>query len=153
MLVRSKFFHAQASERRKQNTIVGIWDEAGNWCDEKESIAHAAINYFENIYTTTHPEQIEDITAAIPARVMDDMNEGLDCVFTREEVVTALKQIHPTKLPAPTVCLLYFIRNIGMLWVMVSLTWSLMFSIIIYLLLILTKLIFPSSQKQTTQRK
>ena len=49
----TKFFHAQASERRKQNTIVGIWDEAGNWCDEKESIAHAAINYFENIYTTT----------------------------------------------------------------------------------------------------
>ena len=51
----TKFFHAQASERRKQNTIFGIWDEAGNWCDEKESIAHTAINYFENIYTTTHP--------------------------------------------------------------------------------------------------
>ena len=30
---------------------------------------------------------------------MDDMNESLDRVFTREEVVTALKQIHPTKAP------------------------------------------------------
>ena len=29
------------------------------------------------------------------------MNEGLDRVFTREEVVTAFKQIHPTKAPGP----------------------------------------------------
>ena len=35
----TKFFHAQTSERRKQNTIVGIWDEQGRWCDDEESIA------------------------------------------------------------------------------------------------------------------
>ncbi|XP_075649952.1 uncharacterized protein LOC142620474 [Castanea sativa] len=35
----TKFFHAQASERRRQNTINGIWDEQGNWCEEKDSIA------------------------------------------------------------------------------------------------------------------
>ena len=29
------------------------------------------------------------------------MNEGLDRVFTREEVATALKQIHPTKALGP----------------------------------------------------
>ena len=29
------------------------------------------------------------------------MNESLDRVFTREKVVTALKQIHPTKAPGP----------------------------------------------------
>ena len=34
-----KFFHAQASKRHKQNTILGIWDEQGRWCDEKKSIA------------------------------------------------------------------------------------------------------------------
>ena len=35
----TKFFHAQASERRKQNTIMDIWDEHGRWCDEEDSIA------------------------------------------------------------------------------------------------------------------
>ena len=29
------------------------------------------------------------------------MNESLDRVFTREKVVTALKQIHPSKAPGP----------------------------------------------------
>lgn len=67
----------------------------------KESIAHAAITYFENIYTTNHPAQVEEVTAAIPTRVTDDMNESLDWVFTREEVVTALKQIHLTKALGP----------------------------------------------------
>ena len=51
----TKFFHAQASERRKQNTIVGIWDEQGRWCDDEESIAQAAISYFDNIYSSSHP--------------------------------------------------------------------------------------------------
>ena len=96
-----KFFHAQVSERRKQNTIVGIWDEQGSQCDEKESIACVTITYFENIYTTTQPAQVEEVTTAIPTRVTNDMNASLDRVFTREEVVTALKQIHPTKAPSP----------------------------------------------------
>ena len=51
----TKFFHAQAPERRKQNTIVGIWDEQGRWCDDEESIAQAAISYFDNIYSSSHP--------------------------------------------------------------------------------------------------
>ena len=96
-----KIFHAHASERRKQNTIMGIWDEHSRWCEEKESIAQAAIDYFENIYTTTCPTQVEDVAAAIPTRVFEDMNESLTQVFTREEVATALKQIHPTKALGP----------------------------------------------------
>ena len=51
------------------------------------------------------------------------------------------------------VCLLYFIRNTGILWVMASLTWSLMFLIIMYQWPNLTKPIYPLFQKQTAQRK
>ena len=57
----TKFFHAQASERRKQNTIVGIWDEHGRWCDDEDSIAQAALSFFDSIYSSSHPCWIEEL--------------------------------------------------------------------------------------------
>ena len=71
MLFRSntKFFHAKASERRKQNTILGIWDKNGNWCGDQESIAKAAASYFEEIYSSSHPSQLGTVIAPIPTLV------------------------------------------------------------------------------------
>ena len=39
--------------------------------------------------------------AAIPVKVTDDMNASLTQDFSREEIVIALKQTHPTKTPGP----------------------------------------------------
>ena len=92
-----KFFHSKALQRRKKNTISGIWDENGNWCDTNESIAATAIAYFEALFTTSNPCLIMEVTNTIPTKVTNEMNQGLIAAFTREEVVTALKQMHPTK--------------------------------------------------------
>ena len=96
-----KFFHARVSKRRKLNMITGIWDKHGQWCEDKDSIANAAITYFENIYSTSNLNLIDEVTVAIPTIVTDEMNMELSKNFTREEIVTALKQIHPTKSPGP----------------------------------------------------
>ena len=80
---------------------MGIWDEQGRWCEEEESIAQAAISYFDNIYRSSHPSWIEEVTEAIPSMVIDEMNESLRREFTRDEVVVALKQIHPNKALGP----------------------------------------------------
>ena len=97
----TKFFHAHASERHKQNTILGLWDDHGRWCEEKEFIARAAVGYFENIYSTAFPIWVEDVVEATAIKVTEDMNESLAHAFTGEEVATALKQIHPTKALGP----------------------------------------------------
>ena len=96
-----KFFHAWASERRKLNMITGIWDKHGRWCEDKDSIANAAVTYFEDIYSTSNPNLIDEVTEAIPTIVTDEMNMELSKNFTKEEIVTTLKQIHPTKSPRP----------------------------------------------------
>ena len=49
----TKFLHARASERRKQNPILGIWDKFENWCGDQDSIARAAVSYFDEIYSTS----------------------------------------------------------------------------------------------------
>ena len=97
----TKFFHAKASERRKQNTILGIWDKNGMWCEDQESIAKAAASYFEEIFSSSHPSQISTVIAPIPTLVSPEMNENLSKAFSSEEVVAALKQIHPSKSPGP----------------------------------------------------
>ena len=97
----TSFFHAQASKRRKQNTILGIWDCCGRWCEGQDNIAQAAIDYFNNIYASSSPSGIDEVIDAIPTRVTKEMNENLNRSFTKEEVAIALKQIHPTKAPGP----------------------------------------------------
>ena len=80
---------------------MGIWDKNGNWCGDQDSIAKAAISYFEELYTTSHPSQSESVIAPIPTLVTPKMNSELSRAFTREEVVSALKQLHPSKSPGP----------------------------------------------------
>ena len=96
-----KLFHSKASQRRKKNTISGIWDENRTWSDTNESIAAIAIAYFGSLFTTSNPCRISEVTDSIPTRVTDEINQGLIVAFTKEEMVTALKQMHPTKAPSP----------------------------------------------------
>ncbi|XP_075669862.1 uncharacterized protein LOC142639588 [Castanea sativa] len=65
----TKFFHHRASERRRKNTINGIWDANGIWCETEESIAAAALSYFENLFTTSRPSRIREVICSIPTRV------------------------------------------------------------------------------------
>ena len=96
----TKFFHARASERRKKkNTILGLWNDGGVWCESKDNIVATAISYFKKIYSTSSPCGISEVTCAVPRCVTEDMNAELTKVFTRDEVTNVLKQLHPTKAP------------------------------------------------------
>ena len=51
----TKYFHTRASDRRRRNTINSIMDENGSWHDFVDGIAEVAVNYFKNLYSTSHP--------------------------------------------------------------------------------------------------
>ena len=85
----------------KHNTILGILDKNGIWCEDQESIAKAAASYFEEIFSSSHPSQISTTIAPIPTLVYPEMNENLSKAFSSDEVAAALKQIHPSKSPGP----------------------------------------------------
>ena len=107
----TKYFHHRASERRRKNAIVGLWNDEGVWCDSKEGIVRTVTGYFEDIYTSTYPSRLEEVTNLIQAKVSEEMNGDLTKDFTAEEVRIALWQMHPTKAPGPDGMFAIFYQN------------------------------------------
>ena len=111
----TKYFHNKANQRRRKNAIMSLKDEHGVAQEEPLEIERIVVNYFSQIYSSTNPQNFGSIMEAVKRSVTSKMNVGLTQEFKAEEVVIALHQMYPTKSPAPTVCLLFSFKNIGML--------------------------------------
>ena len=80
---------------------MGIRDENGNWCDTNDTTAEVVVQYFKNIYTSSQPTSFDDVTGAIPSKVTNEMNMKLIKEFSKDKILTALKQMHQTKALGP----------------------------------------------------
>ena len=54
----TKFFHQRASQRRRKNNILGVFDGGGQWHETEEGIARVAKEYFQELFTTSNPTTI-----------------------------------------------------------------------------------------------
>ena len=82
----TKYFHHRALECRKKHTISRLWSEDEAWCESKESIANTVMAFFEDIYTSTQPTRIDEVTNMILVKVTGEMNVELTRDFTSEKV-------------------------------------------------------------------
>ena len=57
----SSFFHESAKQRGRRNNIGGIFDESGVWKNDEEGIALAFVNYFNNLFTSSLPEECDEV--------------------------------------------------------------------------------------------
>lgn len=69
------------------------------WVDDRDDIANAATNYFENIFTTSTCDRIEEYLNAIPHKMTSEMQDILSRDFTAEEIKAMLFQMEPTMAP------------------------------------------------------
>lgn len=99
----TKFFHQRATQRKRKNQILGVFNTTGEWCTDDEQIADTAVGYFQNLFTSgqTNDEAIGQVLEAVDQRVTVDMNTALLEPFTGDEVRRALFQMHPSKAPGP----------------------------------------------------
>ena len=99
----TKFFHAQANQRKRRNGILGINDQTGVWVSNQRAIARVAVDYFQSIFTSSSPteEDISKVVAQVFPKVTAEMNQVLCKEYTETEVGEALKQMGPTKAPGP----------------------------------------------------
>ena len=86
----TKFFHQRASQRRRKNNIVGVFDGGGQWHETEEGIARVAEDYFQELFTTSNPTIIELVVENVDRVVTPLMNQQLLQPYTAEEVKKAL---------------------------------------------------------------
>lgn len=97
----SKFFHSRATHRYRRNKIVEIKNSEGVVCSDKESISNTFIDYYQALFTSSQPNNLDAALDDIPRTITKQMNAWLEAEYTREEVEQALKQMEPLKAPGP----------------------------------------------------
>lgn len=97
------YFHNAATARKDNNTIRGLFNRGGVWCEEDGEVEDIVTGYFEELFQTSHPseELIDEVLTSVGARVSSEMNSQLAMPFTTEEVISALAQMALLKSPGP----------------------------------------------------
>ena len=85
-----KFFHQRASHRCLKNNILGIYDKDGVWQETDGGIALATKNYFQELFTSASPSEMDTILSSVDRVVTSEMNQRLLQPYTANEVQKAL---------------------------------------------------------------
>ncbi|XP_071939813.1 uncharacterized protein [Coffea arabica] len=97
----TKFFHASVAERRRRNNISCLKKGDGTWCDSEQEVANEIQGYFQELFTSSNPQQIESTLRDIPLVITDQMNEMLVRPVSELEVRNAVFSLQPNKAPGP----------------------------------------------------
>ncbi|KAL5567922.1 hypothetical protein UlMin_024497 [Ulmus minor] len=97
----SKFFHQKASARKAKNSISGLLDENGEWCEKEEGLALIIESYFKSLFTSSSPSatNYDRVLDTIEPKITPQLNRQLERDFEAEDVRTAVFQMAPTKSP------------------------------------------------------
>ena len=97
----TKFFHAQTMKRRRFNQIKGLEDTHGVWHENEAVLATIAAEHFTDLFSSSHPNNVENIANCMNGRVSLEDNLMLTGPVTDEEIQSAAFQIPPSRAPGP----------------------------------------------------
>ena len=95
------YFHSKASQRFRRNQILGLKNNQNVWCTEESQIKNIAVDYYQSLFSSSSPSELEKILEKIQTSVTESMNLTLLKDFNREEVESALTQMEPITAPRP----------------------------------------------------
>jgi len=93
------FFHQKASQRKSRNWVDSICNDHGENFDNEEDIALVFNNFFQDLFSTSHPERITEVVQVVKDRLSDVMRNILEAEFTENEVFLAAKNLKPHAAP------------------------------------------------------
>ena len=97
----SKYFHSQATQRWRKNTIQKLRSSSGQWKSNNTEVAEILIGYFQELYTSANQTPCDATTMSIEKIISPDLNNQLEQEFTAWEVQKEIKEMAPLKAPSP----------------------------------------------------
>ena len=95
------YFHSKASQRFRRNRILGLKNNQNVWCTEESQIKNIAVDYYQSLFSSSSPSELDKILEKVQPSVTEPMNTTLLRDFSREEVEVAMKQMEPITAPSP----------------------------------------------------
>uniref|UniRef100_A0A803PE40 Reverse transcriptase domain-containing protein n=1 Tax=Cannabis sativa TaxID=3483 RepID=A0A803PE40_CANSA len=97
----TKFFHAHATSRKRNNTIKSRTNSAGITHSSKKEMTTIITSYFQELFTasTIDTSSLQHTIGTIPTTATAAMNSQLTKPFTPEEISQSLKTMNPDKSP------------------------------------------------------
>lgn len=109
--------------RRKSNNIRVIQDDNGRDVDWNTGLQGLMVGYFDSLFKASDTEW-DDVVRCNDRTITEEQNYMLLRPIEDQKVKNALFHMHPDKSPGPDGMTLDFTKNIGILWVEMSLIWS-----------------------------
>lgn len=81
--------------------IKTVIDETGSKASSPEGISAKFQTFFQNLFTTSKPQDIQASLQHLEKKVNDEMNNKLLRKFTRQEVEEAVLNMAPLNSPGP----------------------------------------------------
>nr|XP_023878149.1 uncharacterized protein LOC111990594 [Quercus suber] len=97
----SKYFHSQASQRKRKNLIRRLKDSNGRVIEDNEGIAECLVHYYQSLLSSENQQFCTSATDSIQTVITEEMNAKLSSEFTLSEVKQVINQMAPLKAPRP----------------------------------------------------
>ena len=79
----SKFFHSQASQRKRKNLIQKLKDSNGRVVEDNEGIAERLVQYYQTLLSSENQQFCASATDSIQTVITEEMNAKLSSEFTQ----------------------------------------------------------------------
>lgn len=80
----TRFFHAKASKRKRNNSISGLFNGVGIWTEDMGEVEGIIQEYFGSLFQSSNPDSavIDEILEAVVPVVTPEMNLCLNMPFS-----------------------------------------------------------------------
>lgn len=97
----TSYFHYRTSQSKTRNTIISLLDSAGVERSDLKGLLHVVYDYYSDFFRSSRLPIDRDLFEHMDVRLSADMRDILLKPYCKEEVVKALREMHPTKSLGP----------------------------------------------------